>query len=52
MWVIAFDFDGNLVHDVKPADVDYTFVTSVAERDGVLYFGTIVDNALGVYSLN
>ncbi len=49
VWVIAFDFDGNLVHDIKPEGVDYTFVTSVAERDGVLYFGTIVDNALGVY---
>ncbi|GAA4750769.1 SMP-30/gluconolactonase/LRE family protein [Gordonia alkaliphila] len=52
VWVIAFDFDGTVVHDVKPADVDYTFVTSVAERDGVLYFGTIVDNAIGVYALN
>lgn len=52
VWVIAFDFDGNRVHDVRPRDVDYTFVTSVAERDGVLYFGTIVDNALGVYSLD
>ncbi|GAC57594.1 hypothetical protein GOHSU_22_00540 [Gordonia hirsuta DSM 44140 = NBRC 16056] len=50
VWVIAFDFDGNLVHDIKPKGVDYTFVTSVAERDGVLYFGTIVDNALGVYT--
>lgn len=52
VWVIALDFDGNRVHDVRPRDVDYTFVTSVAERDGVLYFGTIVDNALGVYSLD
>lgn len=52
VWVIAFDFDGNRVHDIRPRDVDYTFVTSVAERDGVLYFGTIVDNALGVYSLD
>ncbi|GAA3958754.1 SMP-30/gluconolactonase/LRE family protein [Gordonia caeni] len=52
VWVIAFDFDGNRVHDIRPKGVDYTFVTSVAERDGVLYFGTIVDNALGVYSLD
>ena len=51
VWVIAFDFDGKIVHDIKPEGVDYTFVTSVAERDGVLYFGTIVDNALGVYQL-
>lgn len=49
VWVIAFDFDGTLRRDVRPEGVDYTFVTSVAERDGVLYFGTIVDNALGVY---
>ncbi|WP_234353928.1 SMP-30/gluconolactonase/LRE family protein [Gordonia iterans] len=52
VWAIAFDFDGKLVHDVRPAGVDYTFVTSVAERDGVLYFGTIVDDALGVYQLD
>lgn len=52
VWAIAFDFDGNLVHDVRPEGIDYTFVTSVAERDGVLYFGTIVDNALGVYALD
>lgn len=52
VWVIAFDFDGEIRQDVRPDDVDYTFVTSVAERDGVLYFGTIVDNALGVYTLD
>ncbi len=52
VWVIAFDFDGNLRRDVRPEKVDYTFVTGVAERDGVLYFGTIVDNALGVYTLD
>ncbi len=52
VWVIAFDFDGTLVHDIRPDGIDYTFVTSVAERDGVLYFGTIVDNALGVLTLD
>lgn len=52
VWVIAFDFDGTVVHDVRPSGIDYRFVTSVAERDGTLYFGTIVDDALGVYSLD
>lgn len=52
VWVLGLGWDGEIVHDVKPTDIDYTFVTSVAERDGVLYFGTIVDDALGVLTLN
>ncbi|MFT3714826.1 MAG: SMP-30/gluconolactonase/LRE family protein [Gordonia sp. (in: high G+C Gram-positive bacteria)] len=50
VWVMAFDFDGATVHSVRPDGVDYTFVTGVAERDGTLYFGTIVGDALGVYT--
>jgi len=50
-WVLGIDFDGEIVHDVRLSGVDFAFVTSVAERDGVLYLGTIVDSALGVYRL-
>lgn len=35
-WVMAFNLDGRCVHDLRSADVDYNFVTAVAERDGVL----------------
>ncbi len=52
VWVQAFDFDGRLVHDVRDDDLDYGFVTSVVERDGVLYLGTLTGNALGVLELD
>ncbi|EGD55564.1 SMP-30/gluconolactonase/LRE family protein [Gordonia neofelifaecis] len=51
VWVQAFDFDGALVHDIRIDDVDFGFVTGVAERDRVLYLGTIIGNALGVLDL-
>ncbi|MGB3698997.1 MAG: SMP-30/gluconolactonase/LRE family protein [Gordonia sp. (in: high G+C Gram-positive bacteria)] len=50
-WVQAFDFDGRLVHDICLDDVDFSFVTAVAEHAGVLYLGTIMGNALGVLDL-
>jgi hypothetical protein len=34
-WVMAFDLDGRLVHDLRTSDGSYGFVTSVAEHDGV-----------------
>lgn len=52
VWVIAFDFDGTIRHNVRLDEADYTFVTSVAEVDGTLYFGTLVDSALGVHVID
>ncbi|MGB6244990.1 SMP-30/gluconolactonase/LRE family protein [Gordonia sp. (in: high G+C Gram-positive bacteria)] len=51
LWVQAYDFDGNLVKDIRIDDVDFSFVTAVAECDGVLYLGTIMGGALGVLRL-
>lgn len=48
VWVQAYRFDGTLVHDIRIDDVDFGFVTAVAERNGTLYLGTILGNALGV----
>ncbi len=35
-WVMAFDLDGRLVHDLRSTTDDYGFATAVAERDGVV----------------
>lgn len=51
VWVQAYSFDGTLMHDIRIDDLDFGFVTAVAENDGVLYLGTIIGNALGVLDL-
>lgn len=51
VWVQAYSFDGNLVHDIRIDDADFGFVTAVAECDGTLYLGTIIGNAMGVLEL-
>ncbi|OPC77186.1 strictosidine synthase [Embleya scabrispora] len=40
-WVMAFDLDGRLVHDLRADDGSYAFVTSVAEHDGTLVAGSV-----------
>lgn len=40
-WVMAFDLQGRLVHDLRCEDGSYDFVTSVAERDGVVVAGSL-----------
>ncbi|MBB3678290.1 SMP-30/gluconolactonase/LRE family protein [Modestobacter versicolor] len=40
-WVLAFELDGRLVHDLRLADGSYGFVTAVAERDGVLVLSSL-----------
>lgn len=44
-WVLAVSFDGELVHDLQ-ADHGYSMVTSVCERDGVLYLGSLHEPAI------
>jgi hypothetical protein len=46
-WVLAVSFDGELVHDLQ-ADHGYSMVTSVCERDGVLYLGSLHEPAIAV----
>jgi sugar lactone lactonase YvrE len=50
-WVMAFDLDGRLVHDLRNTDGSYGFVTSAAERDGTLILGSLTEDALGVVTL-
>ncbi|MET7420094.1 SMP-30/gluconolactonase/LRE family protein [Dactylosporangium sp. NPDC005555] len=42
-WVMAFDLDGRLVHDLRTTDGSYGFVTSVAERDGTVVAGSLTE---------
>ncbi|MGB3885946.1 MAG: SMP-30/gluconolactonase/LRE family protein [Gordonia sp. (in: high G+C Gram-positive bacteria)] len=52
IWVQAYTFDGALVHDIRIDDLDFGFVTAVAEWDGTLYLGTILGNAMGVLKIS
>jgi sugar lactone lactonase YvrE len=45
-WVMAFDLDGGLVHDLRASDVDYGFITAVAERDGTVVAGSLHEDDL------
>jgi sugar lactone lactonase YvrE len=47
-WVMAFDLDGRLVHDLRTGDGSYGFVTSVAERDGTVIAGSLTADSVAV----
>jgi sugar lactone lactonase YvrE len=47
-WVMAFDLDGRLVHDLRTSDGSYGFVTSVAERGGTVLVGSLTEDAVAV----
>jgi sugar lactone lactonase YvrE len=50
-WVMAFDLDGRLVHDVRSADAGYGFVTAVAERDGTVVVSSLHEDDAAVLDL-
>jgi sugar lactone lactonase YvrE len=50
-WVMAFDLSGNPVHDLRADDGSYGFVTSVAEHDGTLVLGSLIENDVAVVDL-
>ena len=50
--MLAVSFDGEIVHDLQKPGDDYSFVTSVIERDGTLYLGSLHDQAIGVTSVS
>ncbi|WP_153348103.1 SMP-30/gluconolactonase/LRE family protein [Nocardia aurantia] len=51
VWVQAFDFDGNLVHDLQCEGDNFAQVTGVAEQDGTLYLGSLSEAAIAVTRL-
>jgi sugar lactone lactonase YvrE len=47
-WVMAFDLDGQVVHDLRSETASYRFVTSVAEREGVVVIGSLHEDDVAV----
>ncbi|ONI87692.1 strictosidine synthase [Saccharothrix sp. ALI-22-I] len=47
-WVMAFDLDGRVVHDLRADDVPYGFVTSVAEHEGTVVAGSLHEDDIVV----
>jgi sugar lactone lactonase YvrE len=47
-WVMAFNLDGHLVHDLRTTDGSYGFVTSVAEHDGTVVAGSLTSTDIAV----
>lgn len=47
-WVLAYDFDGRVVHDRQSPDADYPFVTGVAERNGELVLASLYARTIAV----
>jgi sugar lactone lactonase YvrE len=43
----AFDGDGRLVHDLQQPNRDFYMCSGVRERDGVVWFGSLVCSAVG-----
>lgn len=46
--VLAIDAGGTVVHDLHGSGQDYHMVTGVRERDGVLYLGSLTQQAIAV----
>lgn len=46
-WVLGVSFDGEVVHDLQRTG-DYKMVTSVVEREGVLYLGSLIEDSVAV----
>ena len=47
-WIMAFDLDGRVVHDLRAGDGSYGFVTAVAERDGMIVLGSLIEDDVAV----
>ncbi len=48
VWVLAVNFEGEVVHDLQVEGTDYSLVTGVVEQDGVLYLGSLTESAVAV----
>jgi strictosidine synthase len=45
--VLGIDQDGNVVHNLQDPAASFTQVTSVQEHEGMLYLGSLVEDAIG-----
>ena len=47
-FVLGLDMNGQVIENLQDPDgKSYGFITNVAERDGKLYFGSLMENAIG-----
>lgn len=46
-FVLGIDAEGNVLHNLQDPDGAYAPITSVQEHDGKLYFGSIIESAIG-----
>lgn len=49
VWVLAVSFAGEIVHDLQGPGGDYSMVTSVIERDGTVYLGSLHETAIASF---
>ncbi|MEU3660383.1 SMP-30/gluconolactonase/LRE family protein [Streptomyces sp. NPDC032940] len=47
-WVMAYDLDGRLVHDLRTSDSSYRFVTGITEHHGTLVASSLHEDDLAV----
>jgi sugar lactone lactonase YvrE len=52
VWVLAYDADGTLVHDLQGPGTKYHMVTGVREHHGAVWLGSLVDTAIAVLNLS
>lgn len=50
-WVMAFDLEGRVVHDLRSTTAGYGFVTGVAERDGTVVVSSLHEDDLAVVAV-
>lgn len=46
-FVLGLDMDGRVVHNLQDPSASYAQITSVQEHEGMLYLGSIVEDAIG-----
>src|SRR6266536_2410794 len=51
VWVLAYDADGTLVHDLQGPGRSYHLVTGVREHHGAVWLGSLVETAIAVLDL-
>ena len=46
-FVLGLDMEGRVVHNLQDPSASYAQITSVQEHEGMLYLGSLVENAIG-----
>ena len=51
-FVLGLDLNGNVIDNLQdPSGKTFGFITNVVEQDGKLYFGSLMENAIGRIAL-